>query len=124
MVGRPKFLMALEGFKLIAQFIRLLIGLSSGAVILAATLIDRVFPNPSVRWALLLAIAGFAMCVMFSLGYFLKLVGMVMDEEAKTVNFDFPPDRRTTVLWQGALFSFFIGFGLFAFFVLWNLGIS
>ena len=116
--------MAQEGFKLIAQFIRLLIGLSSGAVIFVATLIDRVFPNPSVRWALLLAIAGFAMCVVFSLGYFLKLVGMVMDREDRVVNIDFPLERSTTVLWQGALFSFFIGFGLFAFFVLWNLGIS
>ncbi len=115
--------MAQEGLKLIGQFIRLLIGLSSGAVILVATLIDRVFPNPSVRWALLLAVAGFAMCVLFSLAYFLRLAGMMMFREARP-NDAIPHVHSTTVLWQGALFSFFIGFGLFAFFILWNLGIS
>ena len=110
----------MQGMQLISQFVRLLIALSSGAVLLVGTFLRDVFPNPSVNWALLLAVAGFAMCVVFSLGYFLKLAGMVMFMEANPGR-DLRTGWTTQYLWQGALVSFFLAFGLLAFFIIWNL---
>ena len=107
---------------MISQFVRLLIALSSGAVLLVGTLLGDVFPTPSVNWALLLGVAGFAMCVVFSLGYFLKLAGMVMFMETNPGR-DLRADWSTQYLWKGALGSFFLGFGWLAFFILWNLSV-
>ena len=54
-------------YEVISRYLRLLIGLSLGAVVLMATLLSDLFREPVARPLLLGALISFALCVLFSM---------------------------------------------------------
>lgn len=106
---------------MVADFLRLLIGLSTGSVLVIATLIRDIFPNPSALWTLRVSLGLFAISVACSIGYLLFLGGSVSLKETLP---ELQPHRyvaRFGWLWRGALACFFLGFSLLSFFILYNL---
>ena len=114
--------MSVEGFKMVAQFVRLLISLSTGAVLVVGALLRDVFPQPQLGTLLGLSLGSFAICVLCCLGFSLRVAALVFFYENYDPSLDpLPSPKSGDWLWRTALVSFFLGFVLFSVFVLWNL---
>ena len=118
-----------------AQYLRLLITLSSGALILVAAFLRDVFRSPIARPILGIAIGAFALCVLFSARAYMALLS---GEVAKLIALHAIPeieqakpgtanrvalDFMTRHMWafRYASYSFFAGVAALAVFIIWNL---
>jgi hypothetical protein len=97
--------------------IRLLISLSTGAVVITAAFLHDVFPEPRGRLFLAIAMGSFALCILGAVSTLLKVVQGIASDEAKQT-FDWGEAVRP---FQLTLISFTIGVSTMAAFIIWNL---
>ncbi len=105
-----------EGNKLLADTMKQFITISSGAIVIMGTFLERVFKNP--RWNILVAVAfvGFFICIIASLRMMRTIslkMGAAYSKEAvekyqKIENQTFPTAVGTFLLAIGALVVFVI----------------
>ena len=109
-----------EKLKLTTQLLRLLIGLSSGALILVATFLGDVFSQPVARSPLLIGVLFFGLCVLFSMLFLIALTrDAVMGRETRT-------GKYLGAIWVFVVAesSFVVGLVSLAVFVIWNLSVQ
>ena len=103
-------------FTMVGDLVRLITGLSSGAVILIATFLRDVFPEPTIGLVLKVALGAFVVCILSAVFWLLsaiEVIGLTTDDKGHR--------RVARVLLQTMLATFFIGLVLLAFFAIWNL---
>ena len=106
-----------QQYEALSKWFRLLIGLSTGAVIAIATFLRDLFSVPVAGWLLLRGIGFFAISTLFSVFFLAALTSYVYDQAL-----EWPHN------WMGkpavpriAETSFYIGFVAIVAFIIWNL---
>ena len=102
---------------LITQLLRLLIGLSTGSIVLVATFLRDVFSQHVARQPLLIAVSAFTSCVFFSMLFFIGLTrDVAMGNQTRAGKY-----LGSTLVFVVAEFSFVVGLICLAYFVMANL---
>lgn len=79
----------LEGRKLFYDFMKHMTTLSTGSIILLVVLVEKLFPNPSLKWLMVVVFSLFILCTisallsMFMLAMTVFVSGDISDTEAK-----------------------------------------
>lgn len=115
----PEFDLELEKHKYHAEFQyrRLLVGLSTGAVIAIATLLRDLFPQPIAKWLLIVTVFGFSVSVIANMLFLSFYTEHIVVREHKTRWIVFL--ERLPLSRSGEVF-FFLGLISLSIFIIYN----
>ena len=104
--GMEKNEYPLEFYKFVADYLKHITTLATGSIVLVVTFLEKVFPSPVAKPAVMVALVAFTICVVGTTAIFTILIG-----------FESPRHSDETPAWAQIVAVFFFSTTLVAFLV-------